>query len=214
MSRTRFNRAIAPALAAALLATAPPATATAGDLPGDLTGGLPGLPGLPDLPGGLPGGLPGDLPGDLPVDLPGGGTGAGTGGSGTGTPGTGAGDQPGGALDASGPVIAGPSKAPTVRVDSKGRFRLGGVKVTCPSGCALSVRVSTANGGRVRFVKRSFVIASGRSLQLKKLKVSRKALRALRSMRVARVVADLKATAPAGARATRGIGLKLKPAKR
>jgi hypothetical protein len=104
-----------------------------------------------------------------------------------------------------------------VRVDSKGRFRLTGVKVTCPTlspgACKLSVRVTTANGGTVRFVKRSFELAPGASLKLKKLKVTKKGLRALRSMGVARVVANLKASAKKGPTAARGVGLKLKPAR-
>lgn len=201
-----------------VLAVPAPAGAAVGDLPVD----LPGLPDLPvDLPGGLPGddvpggGLPGgELPGGLPglPGLPGSGSQTGTDPGSEVSPGTGDTTQ-GGALDASGPVIAGPSKAATVRVDSKGRFRLTGVKVTCPTACTLSVRVSTTNGGTVQFVKRSYKLAPGGSLKLKKLKVTNKGLRALRSMGVARVVANLNASAGSHP-VSRGIGLKLKPAKR
>lgn len=234
MLHTTTRRALVPMAAASLLLAAAPATAGAqlpgdptgllpdpggllpdpggllpdpgGLLPGDPGGGLPGDPG-----GGLPGELPGGLTGDLPIDLPGGEPGTGPGGTApggeTGTPGT-----PGSALDATAPRIAGPKKAPTVRVDSKRRFRIGGVVVTCPTGCRLSVKVRGAGG--VSFVRRTFDLRPGASLQLKKLKVSKKGLRTLRSARVARVVARLKASPPAGASAARDVGIKLKPAKR
>jgi hypothetical protein len=232
MNRSTIRRGLAPAIALAALATASPAHAQVGGLtgalpqPGDLTGGLP-LPGdltgvlpgeLPggDLPGELPGGdLPGDLAGGLPLpgDLAGGlplpgdatggtGTGAAPGG-GSGAPAGSAGDQ----LDASAPVIAGPSRAATVRVDSRGRFRLTGVSVTCPAACSVSVKVDAAGGG-TQFVRRTYGVRAGGTLQLKKLKVSKKGLRALRTRGVARVVATVKAGSVG-----RGIGLKLKPAR-
>jgi len=139
--------------------------------------------------------------------------GSGPGGSGPGDPGA---DDPLGA--AADPIISGPSKAATVRVDSKGRFRVGGVWVACPplspGACSVNVLVSTANGSTVRFVKRSFKVAPGGLLNLTKLKVSKKGLRALRSMRVARVVASLTAARPGGTPTARVIGLKLKPAKK
>ncbi len=148
------------------------------------------------------------LPGAQP------GTGAGNGG------GEGGGSATGGGLDSSGldPVISGPAKARTVRVDSKGRFRVAGVGVACPaanpSACSVSVRVTTANGSTLRFVKRTFTVQPGAVLSLKKLKVSKKALKALRSMKVARVVSAISASRPGGAKTSRAIGLKLKPAKR
>ena len=229
MTRSTLRRTLAAPLAVGALAVPAPASAQIGGLPVDpgglLPGGtlpeLPGLPGVPELPGGgtlpgdgtLPGGdaLPGDgalpgLPGGLPIGTPGG---SGTGG--TGGTGGAAGGGAGGALDASGPVISGPARAATVRVDSKGRFRLTGVRVTCPAACSVSVKVGDA-GGR-RFVRRTYQVAAGGSLTLKKLKVERKAQRALRAMRVARVVANLKASG-GGSSTSRGIGLKLKPAKR
>ena len=231
------RRHAAAAATVALFATAPPASAAGlvpdGLLPEDPTGLLPdpggllpggeggsgGLPGgLPgDLPGGLPGGLPDGLPDGLPGDLPGGllpggGTGTPAGAApegGTGTPGTPGGT--GGGLDAAGPRIAGPKKAPTVRVDSRGRFRLGGVSVTCPAGCRVSVKVRGGDGAT--FVARSYSVRPGGSLQLKKLKVSKKGLRALRSAGVARVTARLKASPATGASVARDVGLKLKPAR-
>ncbi|HEX8744672.1 MAG TPA: hypothetical protein VF712_16230 [Thermoleophilaceae bacterium] len=213
MNRSTIRRGLAPAIALAALATASPAHAQVGGLtgalpqPGDLTGGLP-LPG--DLTGVLPGELPGgDLPGDLAGGLPlpgdatgGTGTGAAPGG-GSGAPAGSAGDQ----LDASAPVIAGPSRAATVRVDSRGRFRLTGVSVTCPAACSVSVKVDAAGGG-TQFVRRTYGVRAGGTLQLKKLKVSKKGLRALRTRGVARVVATVKAGSVG-----RGIGLKLKPAR-
>jgi hypothetical protein len=110
----------------------------------------------------------------------------------------------------SGPVISGPSRAATVRVDSKGRFRLTGITITCPSACSVSVKVKA---GPSRFVSRTYQLAGGGTLSLKKLKLTKKGQKALRAMKVARVVASLKATA-SGKSASRGIGLKLKPAKR
>jgi hypothetical protein len=219
VTRSTLRRSLAPALAVGALAVPAPASAQLGGLPVDpgglLPGGLPELPGLPgggtvpELPSGgtLPGG--GTLP-ELPSGLPTG-TSDGSGGGGTGGTGGTSGGGAGGPLDASGPVISGPAKAATVRVDSKGRFRLTGVKVTCPAACSVSVKVGDA-GGR-RFVRRTYQVAAGGSLTLKKLKVERKAQRALRAMGVARVVASLKASG-GGSSASRGIGLKLKPAKR
>jgi hypothetical protein len=233
MLRQTIFRALAPAAALVALAAAVPASAGAqlpidpgGLLPDDPTGclsnpatclpggdggdggGLPGgLPGGGELPGGLPG-LPGELPG-LP-GLPGGESGTPGGavpGGGSGTPG-----GSGGALGASAPLIAGPKKAPTVRVDSKGRFRVGGVVVTCPAACRLSVKVSGPGGAS--FVRRTFDVRAGRSLQLKKLKVSKKALKALRKAGVARVTARLKASPLTGGSVAREVGLKLKPARR
>lgn len=227
MLHPRFRRTLAPAVLAALLLAAPaPAAAQLpidpggllpdpggllpdpGDLPGgDLPGGdLPDLPGgdVPDLPGGDVPDLPG-LPGGL---LPGSDPSApGTPGGDPSAPGT-----PGGTLDAAGPTIAGPSKAPTVRVDSKRRFRIGGVVVTCPAGCRLSVKVSGPGG--VSYVKRTFDVPANGSLQLKKLKVSAKALKALRKAGVARVTARLKASPLTGASVARDVGMKLKPEKR
>lgn len=222
MNRPSIRRIAMPAVVAAFALAAPGGAAAqlpgdpTGLLPGDPTGGLPGcvvggLPALPEcLPGDLPGDLPGGLPGDLPIDLPGGDPGTGPGGAtpggGTGTGGT------GGTLDAAGPTIAGPSRAPTVRVDSKGRFRIGGVVVTCPAGCKLSAKVRGADG--TSFVNRTFDLRPGASLQLKKLKVSKKAQKALRKAGVARVTARLKASPLTGASVARDVGMKLKPAKR
>jgi hypothetical protein len=146
--------------------------------------------------------------------LPAPGSGAGNGGTDGGASGS------GGGLDTSGldPVISGPSKARTVRVDGKGRFRVSGVGVACPAAntapCSVSVRVTTANGSTLRFVKRTFTVRPGATLSLKKLKVSKKALKALRSMKVARVVSAISAHRPGGAKTSRAIGLKLKPAKK
>jgi hypothetical protein len=212
MTRTTIRRSLGTAAALALLSSAQPAAAQT----------LPGLPPLPELPGlpGLPG-VPVDPSTGLPVDpgsvLPGGvqpGSGAENGGSEGGASGTGAG------LDSTGldPVISGPAKARTVRVDSKGRFRVAGVGVGCPmanpSACSVSVLVTTANGSTLRFVKRTFTVQPGATLSLKKLKVSKKALKALRAMKVARVVSAISASRPGGAKTSRAIGLKLKPAKR
>lgn len=238
MTRTTIRRSLGAAAALALLASAPPAAAQ--ELPG-----VPSLPPLPELPAlpidpvtGLPidvGSLPIDPGTGLPIDpgtglpidpgtglpidpgtllpgtQPGSGTDGGTGGGGAGT---------GGGLDASGldPVISGPSKAATVRVDSRGRFRVAGVGVVCPaaspSACSVSVRVTNANGATLRFVKRTYTVQPGATLSLKKLKVSKKALKALRSMKVARVVSSITAQRAGGPKTSRAIGLKLKPAKR
>ena len=153
----------------------------------------------------LPGGLPGLPAGDSP-----------SGGSTAG----GSGDDPvpNPALGGSEPVISGPSRAPTAKVDAKGRFRLQGVSVGCPElsvgACTLVVKL-TASGGGPRFVKRAYVIRSREVLSLTKLKLTGKGLKALRSMRVARVSATISAVRPGGAPAQRTIGLKLKaPGKR
>lgn len=238
MLRTTLRRAAAPAALIVLLA-APPASAQVGGLPGELPIDLPGLPGLPggdvpgggpggDLPGGdLPGGgLPGGglpglpgLPGDLPgSDLPGlpglpGGSSGGTGSD----PGSGAagGGSRSDSAGAAGPVIVGPSKAPTAKVDAKGRFRVQGVAVSCPplsvGGCAVDV---TVRSGKLKFVRRAYAVRAGGSLSLKKLKLSKKGLKALRSMRLARVATTISASAQGGAPAIRTIALKLKAPKK
>jgi hypothetical protein len=231
LTRTTARRSLLVAAAVGLLTGAPSASAAElpvelpvelpGELPVELPGGVPPLPGLPDTPA-LPG--TGGIPtGELPGVLPGAPTGAGSGAGGTGSGAGGGGGEPGptsglpdtGALD---PVISGPSRAVTVRVDSRGRFRVAGVSVTCPvlspASCGVAVRVATAGGPRVKFVSRDFGVKPGTSLELAKLKLSKKGQRALRGMRAARVVVAVTASRPGGVPRAREIRLKLKPAKR
>jgi hypothetical protein len=71
-----------------------------------------------------------------------------------------------------------------------------------------------SGSGGVSFLTRTFDVRAGQSLQLKKLKISKKGLKALRKAGVARVTARLKASPLTGASVARDVGMKLKPERR
>jgi hypothetical protein len=107
------------------------------------------------------------------------------------------------------PTIAGPSRG-TARLDRRGRFTIPGLKVRCPAGCAVSVRVT----GSRRLVVASARLTPNRQGALRVM-VSKKGLAAVRRAKRLRTTVVVTVTpSGGGAKLTKRLTVTLRAPKR
>ena len=115
----------------------------------------------------------------------------------------------GSAADTPAPTIAGPSRG-TARLDRRGRFTIPGLRVSCPAGCAASVRIT----GPKRLVVASARATPSRSGALR-IRVSKKGLAAIKRAKRLRTTVVVTVTPEGGgAKVTKRLTVTLRAPKR